>query len=688
MAMNEQLSQSLVEAEETIERLKRELEFARQEAQRTKQEAHEKEQSHLHLEIESQARKNDLNHLRIQAEEVAKRRKLEKELFRLKEELQQACQEKDRHRLDLTQIKQQLIEEREKTLIEAQEEIANIRAQAKDAWRHAEDEISRLDSDAAKLNQLLESEKNRRNQAEQTISKLESTIARMRQNESDSQMDHLDKIHFDKLLKKAHLAIKTLQEKLSRSSSDRDSYLKELSQIRAQLIERNLEDILKEPPATKEQHSANTEGKQDKASKAGKVHDKVSYFKNTLNKKHPEGLKSLPSADSEQIDLSQPLFGDDFSDELLLIEPDMSFGNIGDEQRTASDSDNNTSHATGAQSPSSAVADSAANTVVSSITKNKTPKPKGRATDAKVPPEPIYDEYDTSDKAISELARELLQGTNSLNKPTAQGKYSFNQDANALDGRSRKGWRGRIERPRIRFRKVILSLLVICILSAAAIGAWYGISNYDFGPRNARLLKSPTYQQLQQDRLASESGSVDTKPAVAAAPSATAPATASTPASANQAKPLDAASREQAVPVTTATALPALASPSQPAETATSDTTDSVEFKAQPIPATTTTEGAPKNAAEPPRTSPSTAPAAAPAAPATASSVASSTAPSTAPTSAAQEAPTQSAAAVASSPSSRSPASLAEEARLRTVAETELRATIMRSDPVQQLLVE
>jgi hypothetical protein len=683
--MNDQLAKSLVEAEETIERLKRELEYSRQETRRVQQEAQEKEQSHFRLEMESQAKKNDLNHLRIQAEEVAKRRKLEKEVIRLKEELQQAKQEKDRFRLDLAEAKQLLSEQREKTLLEAQEEIANIRAQAKEAWRHAEDETSRLDGEVAKLKQRLQNEKSHRTQAEQTISKLEATIARMRQNESESQMDHLDKIHFDKLLKKAHLAIKTLQEKLGRSMTERDQYLKELSQIRAQLIEHKLEDIMKEPAGSSEPKPESTP--QKTAEKPAKKHEKVSYLAETLIKRRPEGLRSLPKEGVQQISLDEPLFGDEFSDELLLIEPDMSFDNNEEEQSLILDMDRNSGPSETHPEKSEPQTNRAA---VNLKEPPRTPRASSSSdTNAYQTTDSFYDD-DTSDKAIAELAKELLQGTNSPNKPTARGKSAPGTET--LDKRSKKQWKERIERPRFRFKGTFIFIAILALLTLAGIGAWQWLSKQDISLVNQRLLRSPTYQRLLQERAsddaptASDPNKTDSNeapPSLAIQPV--------TPPAPSSASPATSGASEKPAPISQPSPSkevePKLAQPTGETRTPISDAPSSTatEFEARPIPATTHTEGSapalPSRPADAPTPTPPKTSTPAQASDQPASQTSDQSASET-------SAPKATPLPTAPQPAEpiRSPESEAEENRLRNEAENELKEAVKKLDPVRRLL--
>ncbi len=299
--------EQLRQAEQDIERLKRELEFARNESDRAVQEALEADQSQHRIQVESLKKKSDLNQLRAQAEEVAKRRKLEKENAQAKGELQAAKQELSRYQLETEELKQQIIEQKEKTRLEAQEEIASIRMQAKEAWRHAEEETSRLDAELAQLKQQLDNEKQQKLQAERTISKLENAIHQNRV-ASNTSTDNFDKKHFDKLLKKAHLAIRSLQDKLKSTVEERDEYYKELLELREHIFEQNQQESKPAPF-----------GYQSRFKKEDNVVPlKPSGFDRSVQ---------MPNAPSEpqQIDLNSPLFSDDLSDELLMIEGDNSF---------------------------------------------------------------------------------------------------------------------------------------------------------------------------------------------------------------------------------------------------------------------------------------------------------------------------------------------------------------------------
>ena len=299
--------EQLRQAEQDIERLKRELEFARNESGRAVQEALEADQSQHRIEVESLKKKSDLNQLRAQAEEVAKRRKLEKENAQAKGELQAAKQELSRYQLEAEELKQQIIEQKEKTRLEAQEEIASIRMQAKEAWRHAEEETSRLDSELAQLRQQLESEKQQKLQAERTISKLENAIHQNRV-ASNTSNDNFDKKHFDKLLKKAHLAIRSLQDKLKSTVEERDEYYRELLELREHIFEQNKQESKPSPFSYQSRL---------------KKEDNVVPLKPTGFNRNVQ----IPNAPNEpqQIDLDSPLFTDDLSDELLMIEGDNSF---------------------------------------------------------------------------------------------------------------------------------------------------------------------------------------------------------------------------------------------------------------------------------------------------------------------------------------------------------------------------
>mgnify|MGYP001550211983 FL=1 len=301
--------EQLRQAENDIERLKRELEYARNESDRAVQEALEADKSQHRIEVESLKKKSDLNQLRAQAEEVAKRRKLEKENAQVKGELQAAKQELSRYQLEAEELKQQIIEQKEKTRLEAQEEIASIRMQAKEAWRHAEEETSRLDSELASLKQQLETEQQQKLQAEKTISKLENAIHQNRV-ASNTGTDSFDKKHFDKLLKKAHLAIRSLQDKLKSTVEERDAYYRELIELREHIFEQNTQD-----------HS-NRQSPFSYQSRFKKEDNVVPLKPSGFNRN-----VQIPTAPNEpqQIDLSSPLFNDDLSDELLMIEGDTSF---------------------------------------------------------------------------------------------------------------------------------------------------------------------------------------------------------------------------------------------------------------------------------------------------------------------------------------------------------------------------
>lgn len=312
---NNGFDEQLKEAEETIERLRRELEFSRHGMQQAIKDAKEAERSQHKVEIDAVKKEAELNQLRVQAEEVAKRRKIEKELVSVKSELQTAQESVSEYQLEHEDLKQQLQDQKEKTRLEAQEEIAIIRSQAKEAWRHAEEETSRLDGELTKFNQRLENERQHRQHAEQTIAKLESTISQLRQNEPHS--DSLDKKHFDQLLKKAHLAIRNLQDRLKKTVGERDEYYKELLDLREHFFEHFPEYDNDETPSVELRSRSET-------TKSGKV-----IPINPANLEHLEksALYKKPKV-PEEVDFNTPIFGDDISDELLLIEPDNSFENM------------------------------------------------------------------------------------------------------------------------------------------------------------------------------------------------------------------------------------------------------------------------------------------------------------------------------------------------------------------------
>lgn len=302
--------EQLRQAEQDIERLRRELEFARNESNRTIKEALEVDQSQHRIEVESLRKKSDLNQLRAQAEEVAKRRKLEKENAHIKGELQAAKQELSRFQIEAEELKQQIIEQKDKTRLEAQEEIASIRMQAKEAWRHAEEETSRLDSELAGLKQLLDNEKQQKLHAERTISKLENAIHQSRV-ANNTVSENFDKKHFDKLLKKAHLAIRNLQEKLKNTVEERDEYYKELIELREHIFEQNSQN--------QDTDRMSPFGFQSRRSKDDNVVPlKPTPFNRKIampNKPHKPAI----------VDLNSPLFHDELSDELMMIDGDNSF---------------------------------------------------------------------------------------------------------------------------------------------------------------------------------------------------------------------------------------------------------------------------------------------------------------------------------------------------------------------------
>ncbi len=302
--------EQLRQAEQDIERLKRELEFARNDSNRTIKEALEVDQSHHRIEVESLRKKSDLNQLRAQAEEVAKRRKLEKENAGIKGDLQAVKQELSRYQIEAEELKQQIIEQKDKTRLEAQEEIASIRMQAKEAWRHAEEETSRLDSELAGLKQLLDNEKQQKLHAEQTISKLENAIHQSRV-ANNTFSDNFDKKHFDKLLKKAHLAIRNLQEKLKGAVEERDEYYKELIELREHIFEQNSQ--------SQDTERLSPFGFQSRRNKDDNV---VPLKPTPFNRKIAMPNKPHKPA---VVDLNSPIFNDDLSDELMMIDGDNSF---------------------------------------------------------------------------------------------------------------------------------------------------------------------------------------------------------------------------------------------------------------------------------------------------------------------------------------------------------------------------
>lgn len=422
--MNKPVSKTIDNLQATIERLRRELEFARQETKRVTEEAKEREKTLEQVKADAEARKHDANQLRAQAAEVTKRKKQQEKFIHLQEEAQIERQEREKLSQELEKTKEEFSAEREKLLIEAQEEIIAVRSQAKEAWRRAEEEISRLDEDIDRLNLRLENEKSNRTSAENTIAKLEATLARVRQNSSAPASEMLDKQHFDNLLKKAHLAIKSLQEQLTNTTAERDHYSAELNAMKAHA---------NSLPSWHSSSQTNPSG-----------HDSERGDISSSNKSKPTPASEKRTKPHE-LNLNQQLFDDGLNDELLLIEPDRSF------ERTEPSGDTKplSEDRSGSDNPFTAPP------------QKKTPT----ATEQEESP---------SDLAITDLAQELLKESRSLSGMAATDNTKRPHESST---KRPTLWQKQIDASNVSWRRIgwaSLLCVILLVLATAVYDRFFG----------------------------------------------------------------------------------------------------------------------------------------------------------------------------------------------------------------------
>ena len=481
-------SKTIDNLQATIERLRRELEFARQETKRVMAEAKEREDALEKVKFDADSKKNDVDQLRMQAEDVARRKKLQEKVIQLQEEILSERQAREALSAELEQHREELTVQREQILIEAQEEIIAVRSQAKEAWRRAEEEIARLDTEIDHLKVRLENEKKLRTSAENTMVKLEATLARIRHNTSTPANETLDKQHFDNLLKKAHLAIKSLQEQLTHTAAERDQYLAQANELRAAL------------PA----HSLRPGGNLNPV------------YVNITPKEKPSAPHVAEKKDkAAPLNLNQPLFDDDINDELLLLEPDQSFERD-DESLDDVDEDGISPHSaktlgTSSSAGSTPVSSSAptdrwqsrapaGSAIPGQITSRTAELSAARATPSsgaarKSAPPPSEDA--PTEQSIAELARELLKGSRALSgAPITEDKR---QSASSHQHRYSL-WQTRIDAVNLSWRRIgwasLLSFIML-VIGTAVYDRFFGE-----GLRRAefRAQQTEIQQQVRTER--------------------------------------------------------------------------------------------------------------------------------------------------------------------------------------------
>lgn len=452
--MNKPVSKTIDNLQATIERLRRELEFARQETKRVIEEAKEREKTLEQVQADAEAKKHDVNQLRVQAEEVAKRKKQQERIILLQEEALLERQEREKLSQALEKNLEDFSVEREKILIEAQEEIIAVRSQAKEAWRRAEEEISRLDEDIDQLNLRLENEKSNRTSAENTIAKLEATLARIRQNSNAPVTEMLDKQHFDNLLKKAHLAIKSLQEQLTNTTAERDQFFTELSTMKTQAASL---------PTWRPSSQTNGSGRDPMLANISSTN------------KNKSALAAEKRTKTHELNLNQPLFDDDLNDELLLIEPDRSFEraeSLANEETLVGEG----LHADNPFNPATAAS-------------KQSPSRPTATTPPASPPETTEEEH-PSEQSIADLARELLEESRSLSGAPAADSTRRHKEKGT---KRPKLWQTKIDAANVSWRRIgwaSILCIILLVLATAVYDRFFGD-----GLRRANdRLESPSVQ--------------------------------------------------------------------------------------------------------------------------------------------------------------------------------------------------
>lgn len=145
-------------------RLRRELDETRRRL--------EEEVAYYRAELESTRQRVEKQGLRLHAEEVAKRRRAEEQVLGLRADLREAQMEAERARQRYEELNQRLLQLDEDSKRHTQEEVDKVRMAARLAWQNAEDELSRTEQELSGVKRLLQQERERCKQLEETISRM------------------------------------------------------------------------------------------------------------------------------------------------------------------------------------------------------------------------------------------------------------------------------------------------------------------------------------------------------------------------------------------------------------------------------------------------------------------------------------------------------------------------------------
>ncbi len=166
-----------------VERLKKELAALRQRLN--------DDVAYYRAESETARQRVEAEQLRIHAQEVARRRKLEEELASVTRKLQEAQEHNDRLQRRYDDLHHQYLQQQETARLSAEDQVAQTREAARDAWQSAEQELASMEGQLNDARLELAREQERSRQLEETLGTLQGVEG---QNDEDREAALLDEV--------------------------------------------------------------------------------------------------------------------------------------------------------------------------------------------------------------------------------------------------------------------------------------------------------------------------------------------------------------------------------------------------------------------------------------------------------------------------------------------------------------
>ena len=149
-----------------VERLKRELAAVQQRL--------EEEVAYYRAQTETTRQRVQGEQLRVHAQEVARRREVEDELARTQSELRQVREQAERLRRRHEELDRQYQLLEASARLNAEEQVAQTRIAARDAWQSAEEELAAMEAELSEARRGLAQEQERSRQLEETLGSMQS----------------------------------------------------------------------------------------------------------------------------------------------------------------------------------------------------------------------------------------------------------------------------------------------------------------------------------------------------------------------------------------------------------------------------------------------------------------------------------------------------------------------------------